>query len=216
MRQRLENESRLQILEARVRDVPAPSEAQLRAYYDAHPETFTEPEQTKVSIILLKVDPSSSAEVWDAARKEAAALHERLKKGADFAELARMHSGDASAAQGGDMGYIHRGMLGELAQKAIDALKPGQNTAPVELLEGIALFRLVERQKPNLNDLATVKARAHDLWRRDEGERAWKGLIAKLRRETPIELHEELYTPLPAAGQGAASGAKQERSGRHP
>ena len=40
---------------------------QIQAYYDANPDKFTEPRRQRVSVILLKVDPSSGSEAWQAA-----------------------------------------------------------------------------------------------------------------------------------------------------
>src|SRR6185503_17229974 len=105
-------------------------------------------------IILLKVDPSSPQAKWDGARNEGAAIAKRLKGGADFKQLAKLHSAEGSAEGGGDMGYVHRGMLPESAQEAIDKLKPGEITEPVALLEGMAIFRLEQRKPPKLNALA--------------------------------------------------------------
>jgi parvulin-like peptidyl-prolyl isomerase len=89
----LESDSLLQRLETLVRSVPEPSEAVVRTYYEQNRQLFVEPEQVKLSAILLKVDPSSRQAVWDSAMSEARTIHKKLVAGADFAELARVHSG---------------------------------------------------------------------------------------------------------------------------
>ncbi len=67
----LERQSALERLSAQIRSVSAPDERTARSYYESHPELFTEPEQLRFSVILLKVDPSSRKPVWDKAREEA-------------------------------------------------------------------------------------------------------------------------------------------------
>lgn len=193
----LETESRLRRLEQQVRDVAAPDEAALRAYYDEHPDKFTEPERFRVSTILLRVAPSAPPEVWAAARAEGDAILAELRAGADFAELARLRSGDDSASNDGDMGYLHRGMLGGPAQEAVDALSPGELSAPVTLLEGIAIFRLEDRPVPRLMAFEEARERARAIWLREHGEQAWQDLLAALRARTAITVNEELYLPLP-------------------
>jgi parvulin-like peptidyl-prolyl isomerase len=200
----LETESRLRRLEQQVRDVAPPDEATLRAYYAGSPDQFTEPERFRVSTILLRVEPSAPATVWAAARAEGDAIMAELRAGADFGELARLRSGDGSASRGGDMGYLHRGMLGEGAQQAVDALAPGELSEPVTLLEGVAIFRLEDRPERQLMAFDEVHDRARGLWMREQGEQAWQDLLARLRASTEITVNEDHYLPLPA--EGTASG----------
>jgi len=187
---RLERDSLAETLEKQVRSVPVPNDVQLRSYYGKNKDLFTTPGRMRVSLILLKVDPSSSSEVWEQASKQASDILERINKGADFAEMARIHSSDESAQNGGDMGFAHTGMLGDNAQKVIDLMEPGEVSSPVILLEGVALFRLEGRVKPELNPLESVKERAISLYQRDKGEQAWKQLGASLKAKTKIEYND--------------------------
>lgn len=203
---RLQDESLVGKLEHAVRDVPPPDEKQLREYYAAHPDKFTEPEQLRVSIILLGVDPSSNTDTWNKAREQAEELVKQLRAGADFAELARKHSTEAdSVEQGGDMGYLHGGMLPEAAQEAVDKLQPGETSDPVRLLEGIVIIRPTDRKPAKLSEFDVVKARAGDLWLKDESERVWKALIAELREKTPITVDESRFLPMPAVKEEQAA-----------
>ena len=202
----LERESLFERLERLVKTVPEPSEAASRAYYNKHLELFVEPEQVKLSVIVLKVDPSSTQSVWNSAHAEAKALHKRLLGGADFSELARLHSGDRSAPRGGDMDYTHRGMLPEAMHSVVDALKPLQLAEPVQLLEGVAILRLEGRKPAQQRSFAQVRDRAADLWQRAEGDARWKKLIANLRQATVIRIDESQYAPLRAASEKPRAG----------
>lgn len=202
----LEADSLLDRLGKLVRSVPEPSEAVARAYYEKHKELFVEPEQVKLSVILLKVAPSSPQAAWNGAKQEAEALHRKLKAGADFAELAKLHSGDRSAAQGGQMDYTHRGMLPEAVHGVVDALKPKQLSEPVQLLEGFAILRLDDRRAAQQRSFEQVKERAADLWQREEAQARWDKLIAELRRATPVRIDESHYAPLPATPEKARAG----------
>lgn len=195
----LEQRSVLDRLEKQVRATADPSEQQLKAYYDSNRELFTEPEQVRLSMILLKVDPSAPKIAWDKAREEAQTVIKRLRGGTPFAQLAQLQSADASAQKGGDMGYVHRGMLPTAAQEAIDNLQPGALTEAVTLLEGVAVFRLEDRKTAQQRRFEDVRQRAGDLWRREQSDRSWKALIASLRKSAVIKIDTVRYPALGAA-----------------
>ena len=183
---KLEQDDVLRQLEHNVRNITPPTEKQLRAYYAQYPERFTEPMRQKLSLILLVVDPSSSGDVWQAALDKGQQLVVELREGADFAEYARLYSGDVSAEQGGDMGYIHREMLGEAIEKEIDELEPGQISDAIRTLQGVAILRLDDRKAARLRDYADVRDRARQLWMREHSDAAWSAFKARLRMDTPV------------------------------
>lgn len=196
LRAALEEESMLQVLEQKTRDVPLPSDEQAKAFYERNHDLFTTPEKMRVSVILLKVSPASPAAVWEAAHEEANDLIKRLRKGADFSELARIHSGDETASKGGDMGFIHKGMLAKPAQAALDTLSPGELSEPVMLLRGVGIFRLHEKQEPTLNSYESVADRAKKLLQRENSKYAWSDLLEQLRSKAEIEINTAALTPI--------------------
>ncbi len=197
----LESESLLDRLDKLVRMGPEPTEAVIRAFFERRKELFVEPEQIKLSVILLKVDPSSKQAVWNSALDEGKRLHKRLLAGADFAELARLHSGDQSGALGGQMDYTHRGMLPEAVHASIDKLKAHEFSEPVQLLEGVAILRLDDRRPSSQRTFDAVKERATELWRREDGEARQSKVVADLRRSVTIRIDESHYAPLPAKAE---------------
>ena len=199
MTTQLENQSRYEQLELQVRKAPPPTEAQARAYYEGQKALFVEPEKLRMSVIVLKVDPGAPRAAWDKARSEAAGLRKRIVAGEDFGAIARKYSGDATAKDGGDMGYLHRGMLPDGVDKVADGMKAGDISQPVDLLEGIALLQLKERKPAQQRSFEEVRQRASELWQRDEADRQWKRFVAELRKSTPVRINESLYMPLPSA-----------------
>ncbi|MGD2084346.1 MAG: peptidyl-prolyl cis-trans isomerase [Chromatiales bacterium] len=209
LERQLRGESRVARLERRVRDVGEPDPAEARAFYEANPKLFTEPERMRVAVILLKVAANAPPASWEGAQEEARDLVRRLREGAEFADLARLHSGDHTAPNGGDMGYVHRGMLAPAVQVALDDLEPGAITEPVTVLEGVAVFRLLEQQEASLNPFDAVRDRAVQLWERSEADSAWKGLIEQLRASTPVQINENHYLALPAGQAQEEAGAPE-------
>lgn len=193
---RLEQDNQLSQLEQIVRTSVKPSQSQVKAYYAAHQDKFTEPEQLRVSVILLKVDPSAPSATWKKTEELAQAIAKRARGGEDFAALARQHSADESAKQGGDMGYLHIGMLPDGTQAALAKLKAGEITDSLRLLQGQAIFLLSDRKIAKLHDFERVKVRAQELAQREQGERAWTAFVADLKAKTPAKIDQSRYLPL--------------------
>lgn len=178
-------------LEQKVKMVAEPSESEVRVYYAQHLDKFTTPSQLRLALILLKVVPSAPAASWVAAQQEALRLQQKLVAGADFAELALLHSSDASAERGGDLGFVHQGMLAVEAQGVVDALRVGEVSVPVSLLQGLALFKLLERQPEVVNPFERVSARAAGLLQRELSEQAWEGVLRTLRINAQLEIYDK-------------------------
>ena len=194
--ERLEQDALLEKMEKSVRDQLQPSDAQVKAYFAAHRDKFTEPEQMRVSVILLKVDPSANDAAWKATEERAKTLARRLRAGEDFAALARQHSAAASALQGGDMGYLHRGMLPEGSQDVLEKIKVGEVADPQRLLEGYAVFRVTDRKPAIPHTLEQVQRRARQLTQREQADLAWNAFVKDLKSGTPIEIDQSRFLPL--------------------
>lgn len=192
MRETLAQRQLIEALEAQELKKVTANDDEVRRYYHTQQDKFTTPEKIRVSTIVLTVDPSASAEVWGAAKAEAEQLLEQLRDGADFAQLAMIKSGHESAENGGDMGYIHRGMLAEAAQQALDKLSPGELSPPVRLLEGMAVFRLEERLPAEVNPFDQVKERARSLLLREKEAEQLEGLKKRLRESAEITINREV------------------------
>nr|WP_164880888.1 peptidylprolyl isomerase [Aestuariirhabdus litorea] len=191
-------------LESQVKEAASVTPEEVKAYYLRHPDKFTSPVQQRVSVILLAVAPSAPSARWQEVGELAQTLYMALEEGGDFASLALEYSGDPSAERGGDMGFIHQGMLGETVEEALDGAEVGDLLKPIRLLEGWLIIRLDERNPQKLNALADVYDRAEALAKREQGEQRWMELIKRLRSQSDISLSEEYRQPA-----GVAAGAEE-------
>lgn len=198
LRERFEEDSMLERLEADVRRIDAPDSATARAFYDEHPELFTQPASNRIAVILIGVQPSSGPAGWEAAREETRMIVEQLESGEDFAELASSHSSDTSASAGGDMGYQHEGALSPDAEAAIAALDVGGISEPVRVLEGMAIFKLLDRRPQRLREFDDVEERAAELWVRQAGDDRWQALAAELRGNADIQVDTDYLVNIPS------------------
>jgi parvulin-like peptidyl-prolyl isomerase len=192
----VEEQSQFEQLEAQIRDVNDANEEDVMAYYRANPEKFTTPERLRVSLILLGVEPWAQAAQWQAALDEGERLVKQLRQGVDFAETARLRSSDGSGAKGGDLGYVHKGMLAEEAQQVLDKMMPGEVSSPIRLLKGVAIFRIDERVSPVLNPFEQVAPRAGDLYARERSEKNWLEFIKKMRSSADVRVRDPSLLPV--------------------
>lgn len=192
LRPQVEEQSRQVQLEAQLRQVGEPERSVVEGYYRAHPEKFTTPQRLRVSVILLGVEPWAQSAQWQAAMEEGERLLKKLRQGGDFAALAKLHSSDESAPRGGDMGFVHQGMLADEAQQVIDGMEPGEVSEPLRLLKGVAIFRVEERQAPVLNAFERVARRAQELYIRETSDSNWQKFIEELRGSAVVQVKEPL------------------------
>lgn len=208
LRGRIEEQQVFARLQAEVEGTSKPGEEALRRYHRTHPEKFTEPARVRAAVILLKVDPSAPPPSWQAARDEAATLVRRLRQGADFSEEARLRSGDpSSASRGGDMGYLHEGMLAKSVQEPLAKLAVGEISDPLTVLEGVAIFRLDERHPARPVEYAKARPRVQALWLQEEKQRIWSAFVAGLRASAQIRINEKYLEPesIPPRARPAAN-----------
>ena len=134
------------------------SEPQAAAFYHDNPARFVLPEQLRVSLITIGVDPSAPPPDWERARQKARDVAQRIAGGASFEALAREFSSDESRGNGGDLGFVHRGQLIDEFERALRDLTPGGVSPVVQTIFGFHLLRLVEIRPPAQKTFADVKA----------------------------------------------------------
>jgi peptidyl-prolyl cis-trans isomerase C len=155
------------------RDIgPLISEAAIKARYQATIAGKTGEEEVHARHILV------------ASEDEAKKIIDELNKGGDFAALAKAHSTDSGAAQGGDLGWFKKGdMVPEFAAAAF-ALKPGEITqTPVHTQYGWHVIKLEERRiapPPTLEQ-------SHDQIRQEIIQEGVKKVVAQAKEGLTIE-----------------------------
>ncbi len=135
------------------------SDAEIEQEYNTYKaERYSEPEEVHARHILLAVAPQADDKQRDAVRARSAAVLERLKKGEDFATVAKEVSEDtANKSQGGDLGFMRRGRAEEAFENAAFALKPGELSGVVETRYGFHIIKVDERKAAREKPLSEVR-----------------------------------------------------------
>jgi peptidyl-prolyl cis-trans isomerase C len=114
---------------------------------------------------------------------EAKAVAEELKKGADFAELAKKKSKDPGASDGGDLGFFTKDQMVPEFSTVAFALEPGKISDPVKSQFGWHIIKVEEKRNRKAPDFEQVKAQIETYVTR----KAQAEYVAKLREAAKVE-----------------------------
>jgi peptidyl-prolyl cis-trans isomerase SurA len=139
--------------------------------------------QTHARHILIKTSELVSE---NEAKTRLQEIKQRIDKGADFAEQARLHSEDGSAPQGGDLGWLSPGETVPEFESAMDALKVGQVSGLVQSGFGWHLIQVQERRNTDVS-VEQKRQRARNAIRTFKSDEAFQDWLRQLRDRAFIE-----------------------------
>jgi peptidyl-prolyl cis-trans isomerase SurA len=122
------------------------SRREVREFYERHRHELPPvPEQVEVAHIFLI--PEEDANVRDNAYARAQQIRDSLLAGGEFSALAREYSMDTgSAGNGGDLGWVRRGLFVPEFEETAFALSPGEISEIIETRFGYHIIKLEERR----------------------------------------------------------------------
>ncbi len=141
--------------------------------------------QTHARHILIKTSELVSE---SEAKQRLQEIKQRIDKGADFAEQARLHSEDGSAPQGGDLGWLSPGETVPEFENAMDALKVGQVSGLVQSGFGWHLIQVLERRNTDVST-EQKRQRARTALRTFQSDEAFQDGLRQLRDRAFVEDH---------------------------
>ena len=142
--------------------------------------------QTHARHILIKTSELVSE---SEAKSRLQEIKQRIDKGADFAEQARLYSEDGSAPQGGDLGWLSPGETVPEFEKAMDALKVGQVSGLVQSGFGWHLIQVLGRRDTDVT-VEQKRQRARSAIRAVKSDEAFQDWLRQLRDRAFIEYHD--------------------------
>ena len=143
--------------------------------------------QTHARHILIKTSELVSE---NEAKNRLQEIKQRIDKGANFAEEARLHSEDGSAPQGGDLGWLSPGETVPEFESAMDALKVGQVSGLVQSGFGWHLIQVIERRRTDVTE-EQKRQRARLAIRAVKSDEAYQDWLRQLRDRGFIEYHND-------------------------
>lgn len=170
-------------------------EDELKSYYDKHKEEFKTPEMVKARHILVKVNPSASAEEKKKAKEKAEDILKKIKGGQDFAKLASEFSDDpGSKMNGGDLGFFAKGRMIKPFEDAAFSLKPGEVSGVVETQFGFHIIKVEERKDAGVEGFDTAKEKIRQKLLQDRIKTKVTEFIDSAMKDAKAEIHPEVIS----------------------
>ena len=145
-------------------------------------------QQTRARHILIRTSEIVTSEQ---ARRRLLEYRERIaNKSAKFEDLARQFSNDGSASRGGDLGLVYPGDTVPEFEKAMNDLKPGEMSEPVQTQFGWHLIEVIERSDGDISR-ERLRQAARQALRDRKSDEAYQEWLRQLRDRTFVEYRLE-------------------------
>jgi peptidyl-prolyl cis-trans isomerase SurA len=138
--------------------------------------------------ILVVPETGADDAAWEGARIKADMLRSQTQDGGDFITVARQHSKDASAKDGGDLGTLKRGELAQDIETEILKLEPGQVSRPYRSSLGYHVFKLESKESLDGDGLTRVKQQIREILFRQKYEARLEAWLKEIKQRAIIEV----------------------------
>jgi peptidyl-prolyl cis-trans isomerase C len=163
------------------------TEEEALQFYNDNTVNFTQPEQVKARHILIGtggVDPNADP---NEARAEAEEVLQKIKEGADFAEMARKHSDDpGSAALGGELDYFSRGMMVPPFEEVAFSLEPNELSGLVKTDYGYHIIQVLDHKDPNVVPFEQAKDRIMEYLKSTKEMEFFRNYVQEIKNQADV------------------------------
>ena len=157
-------------------------------YYNAHKADFDQPEQVRLSEILVPLSETATPAEIAAAEAKANDLKAKIAAGDTFADVARKFSGGPSAAQGGELGAFKRGALAKVLEDATFSLPAGASTAPIRTRQGFVILKVNAHDQAGPAPMEQVENQIQEQLYTEAMQPALRAYLTKLRNDSYIDI----------------------------
>ncbi len=164
------------------------TQGQEQAYYEAHKQEFAQPEQIKLSEILVPTPADANEATVAQAKAKADRLEGQLKGGAKFEELAKADSGGPTADKGGDLGLYKRGGLAKVLEDQTFDLKAGEWTQPIRTRQGFVILKVTDHIAAGVPPLKDIEPQIQEAMYNEQMQPALRAYLTKLREDAYIDI----------------------------
>ena len=157
-------------------------------YYDAHRNDYRHDEQVAARHIVIQTAENDPPESLQSKRRRLESVRQRALSGEEFTALAKEHSEDPVASQGGDIGYFSRGMMVKPFEEAAFSMKTGAVSDVIQTQYGFHIIQLYDRRPAGTSSFEEVKGSIEEVLKRERINREIEALVQKLKGEAEIEI----------------------------
>jgi peptidyl-prolyl cis-trans isomerase C len=169
------------VIEAKSKVTPE----EVKEYYEKNKEEVSPASQMRVSQIVVKTSG------------EASSIFEKLKKGEDFAKIAKQSSLDpGSAKNGGDLGYLSKGQMKPEIESVAAKLKIGEFGPPVKIPGGYLIVKVTDKKLGKPLEFDKVKNLIAQRLAGEKQKNAFDSYLDELRKSYKVEMNKEAISKL--------------------
>ena len=165
------------------------SEKDIEEFYNQNKEHAKRPEMAKVRHILIRVPPQASEAERAAKKTQIEAIRDQLKKGGDFAKLAKEHSEDpGSKERGGDLGEFPAGVMVPEFDAVAFSLEPGKISDVVSTQFGFHVLEVISRTEGKDLTLPELHDDIEERLKQEKGASVARDYVTDLRKSAKVEI----------------------------
>lgn len=159
------------------------TELELKEFYNSNKDDFKTPPLWRASHILVPTE------------EDAKKIMEELSKGANFEDLAKRYSIDATATRGGDVGFFRMGQLIPDFEKVALKLEKGQTSGIVHTQFGYHIIKLTDKREPVAESYDKVRAALEAEIRKRKRDGTVNKLIKDLKSRYNVIVEKDAFGP---------------------
>ena len=183
------------LVDLKTKDQPAPTEAEIKKYFDTNSKRFNLPAQVHARHILIKTDSKDNETIKKEKKDKITELREKLLQDADFAELAKENSDCPSGkARGGDLGTFPRGRMVKAFEDAAFSQKVNEIGPVIETRFGFHIIQVTEIIEAKTKTLEESRDTIINALNQKQKTQITKDLITKLKENAKID-YADAYKP---------------------
>jgi len=174
------------IIEAQVKDKKAPTDKEIKDYYDSNKKQFEVPETVHARHILVKTEEKDDKKTKDEKKAKAENIRKQLTGGADFAKIAKTSSDCPSKKEGGDLGTVQRGQMVKPFEDAAFKQEVKAIGPIVETPFGYHIIQVLEHSQPKEKSLDEVKGTIEKTIQQQRLQETAERYLAELKAKAKI------------------------------
>lgn len=164
------------LLEKMTKDVPTPTDAEAKAFYEKNRAQYMMPESIHLHHILVKTE------------KEAKDALDRVKKGEKFSEVAGQVSICPSKMRGGDLDWRPKGALVKEIEDVAYSMKKGQIEGPIKSQFGFHVLMLEDKRPQQESSFDQTKDYIVEQLKVQKQQEQYENIANTLRQKTKVEI----------------------------
>lgn len=179
---------RMRLLRREVQSKILVTDEEIGLYYNEHRQDYEGKEAVRLKQILLPAPADGDKKTRESTREQTRQLRDRILKGEPFELIAAQYSRAPGASQGGDIGFVERGVMLPEVERVAFGLAAGQMSDVIESEVGFHLIAVVDRRGAGLKPIADVRNEIKAKIEDEKVAKKYDEWIESIRKKSFIEV----------------------------